>query len=122
MLQKTNPRIIELQTWIDNHNDLLEIVIPFMEKNPGLVDFDTPESACGTYRCLWGWWLHLCASPEMFGISDRDLFGLRDIVEWGSLFGTKSSGTLSQRKERIKAHVKRFETERDLILSGGVPC
>lgn len=37
---------------------LRDIVIPFMEENPDLVNLDNYES-CGTYRCLLGWYVKL---------------------------------------------------------------
>lgn len=135
MLQKTNPRIIELQTWIDNHNDLLAVVYKHIEKNPNCVDLDSFVSNCGSYACLYGWWCKLCGVDSLDIVDDSiKFFGLtheannaEDFLNgtgrwWGHIFGAKECGTLSQRKQRIKSHIKRFEAERDLILSGGVWC
>ena len=94
---------------------LRDTVIPWMERNPGRVDFDQYESECGTYRCLLGNYCHMAfgsfrRSPldylhtglddagrtaAHFGIQKQDCFALFGNLERG--------GPLPARKSRLNA-------------------
>ena len=77
------------------------------------LNFDQWGTTCGTYRCLFGDYLHRrglldkwMARKEQgeFDTTRHVGWHFGEIAYWGGIFGMSFEGTLAQRRERLMQH------------------
>lgn len=130
MLDKVNPKVIDLQRKIDNCNDLMAIIQNKIDQGHPIHYLDSYSKPCGTVGCVLGDFIisrqyepfrngfEVIDACDHFLAADSDVnfFGLEGF-EYAKLFGSSENGTYQDRKDYLQAHISTLEAQLAEVVS-----
>ena len=78
----------------------------------GQVDFNYIVSDCGTYRCLWGWYVEDVLKDDVITLWHADnMLGFPNRSKRSDVLGVEGVGTYTDRLNALNDHITNLEQE-----------